>query len=347
MKQAGDKALGFLRKPDPAIRAVLIFCEDEGVASDGARDLMAAWAKAGELDAVTLNEEDIARSPSDFFDALEARPLLGGTPVLRVRISGEKSARTLIDAVNFADNSPNRMAACLVVTAGSLRKSSKLRQAFEAGKHAACLQLFADTETDMTALVRDTLAGEGIEIDPEALDLCASGLPGHRRLAHAEIEKLALYGRDLGRAIEPADIRALSAGDVDHALGDLVSAMFAGERGFAIAQLERVSLSGQAPITVLRAIQREGQRMLTAYALGGAEGRDVGAKLRPPIFGPAWTPFARRLTQWPPHKLSRLLERVHDCEYDAKQSGPVATALLTRLVCDITRQASARQPPTS
>jgi len=345
MKHSGDTALAFLQKPDPAIRAVLVFCEDEGVASDGAHDLIAAWAGQQEVDVHRLHEEDVGRNPADFFDALEARPLLGGLPVLRLRLSGEKIARTLIDAVAFTESAPDRMAAGLIVTAGNLRKSSKLRQAFESGKHSAALQLLADDETDMAALVRDTLASDGIEIAPEALDLCIGGLPGHRRLAHAEIEKLALYGLGLNRPIAPDDVRALSAGDVDHALDQLVSAMFAGDAAFALAQLERVTLSGQTPISILRAIQREGQRMITAHALGGADGRDIGAKLRPPIFGPAWAAFARRLNQWPPMKLSRLLERVHDCEYDAKQSGPIADALLKRLVSDITRQASTRRSP--
>lgn len=336
MKLSGRKADSFIRKPDAACWAVLAFCEDEGVANDAARSILSLW---GELEIITLDEDAIKREPVLLFDALEAQSLLGDERAIRIRTSGDKLAALLLEAVKMGDASPGRFAAKLIVTAGALQKRSKLRAGFEAAKSAMALHLFADDAGDISGLVESTLKNLGATAEPGVIETFVGDLPGHRGLARQEIEKLSLYAHNLSRPLSLEDIRKLTATDIDHALSSAINFALEGKTGQAIQMLDRLLISGTNAITVLRALQREAQRMLQAHEVGGAHG-NVGMKLRPPVWQSEWPAFSARLRTWSPKRLARILERVYDAEQQIKTAGPSAEPVLRVLMNDLGRVAA-------
>jgi len=343
MKLTGAKAAGYAKRPAPSAWAILVFSEDEGVAADAARAVMSAWTpKGGELETITLDEDAVKREPALLFDELEAQSLLGEDRAIRIRTSGDKIAALLIEALKMGEATPGRFGAKLLVSAGALQKRAKLRSEFESAKQAVSLQLFADEIGDINTLVKNTLADAGAGIEADALAAFVGDLPGHRGLANKEIEKLTLYAEGLGRDISVADIRALSATDVDHALGSVISLMLSGHGGEAQIALDRLLIAGTSSISVLRAIQREVQRMLQAHQLGGGSGSNIGMKLRPPVWQSEWGAFSARLRAWSPKRLARILERLYDAELQAKASGASAEPVLRILINDLARVAAPR-----
>lgn len=336
MKFVGKKAEGFIKKPDPACWAILAFSEDEGVANDAARSVLSSW---GELELILLEDDAIKRDPALLFDALEAQSLLGDERAIRVRTNGDKIAALLLEAVKLADETPNRFAARLVVSAGGLQKRSKLRAGFEAAKSAAALQLFADEVSDVADLVKSALENVNASAEPGVIEAFIGDLPGHRGLARQEIEKLSLYAHNLGRTLTIQDIHKLSATDIDHALGAAISAALDGRSEQAVRMLDRLLVSGANTITVLRAIQRETQRMLQAHELGGLQG-NVGMKLRPPVWNSEWPAYSKRLRSWSPKRLARILERIYDAEQKVKIAGPSGEPVLRMLMNDLCRVAA-------
>lgn len=336
MKLSGKRAEGFLKKPDPSCWAVLIFSEDEGVANDAARDVLQAW---GELELITLDDDAIKREPALLFDALEAQSLLGDDRAIRIRTSGDKLASLLIEAVKMGDAAKNRFAAKLIVTAGGLQKRSKLRAGFETAKAAAALQMFQDNAGNIAELVTSALQDIGASAEPGVIDIFVGDLPGHRGLARQEIEKLCLYAHNLGQPISVADIHKLNATDIDHAIGAAVIASLDGKAEHASRMLDRVLISGTNTITILRAIQREAQRMLHAHELGGLQG-NIGMKLRPPVWQSEWPAFSARLRNWSPKRIARIIERVYEAEQQVKTSGPTGQPVLRMLMKDIARVAA-------
>ena len=335
MKFAGKRAEGFLTKPDPSCWAALIFSEDEGVAGDAARTLLKTW---GEFELITFDEDTIRREPALLFDALEAQSLLGDDRAIRVRTNGDKIAALLIEAIKMGDQSPGRFAARLIVTAGGLQKRSKLRAGFEAANSAAALQLFEDDAGNIADLVRAALQDTGAETEPGVIELFTGDLPGHRGLARQEIEKLCLYAYGLGRPISAEDIHKLNATDIDQALGAAIAAALNGQAEHAMRMLDRVLIAGTNTITILRAIQRDAQRLLHAHEIGGLQG-NVGMKLRPPVWQSDWPTFSARLRSWSPKRLARIIERVYEAEQQVKTAGPSGQAVLRILIKDIARVA--------
>jgi len=332
MKLVGDKATAFAAKPKASIWAVLAWCEDEGVANDAARSLVSAWTgNAPDAEIVSLAEDDIRKDAGMLWDALEARSLLGAKRVVRVRTTGDKIAGLLGEVIDAGDAAPGRFEAKLIVTAGVLAKKSKLRGAFESASAAASLQLFADEIGDVTTLIVETLTRDGVAIAPDAAAALAAHLPGHRRMVHAELEKLALFARGLDRPVSLADIRAVCVAGLDASADAFVEAVFERDLPAALDTLDRLTVSGTSAITLIRALQRETQKLLAVAALGPGAGPDAGMKLRPPVFRAQWPVVARRAKAWPTPLLARLLERIYDLEHQAKRAGPVADIALRQL----------------
>ena len=324
MKFQGNSAERFAKKPDPACTFVLVFGEDEGVVADTANALIKAWEKAEPSTVLTLDEDDVKRDPARLFDALEAVSLLGDGSIIRIRTKGEKLFALLKDVLDLP---PERVSAKLVVQNGALNTRSKLRTAFEAAPKAAALHLFSDSAADMSELVRQFLSNRSVEIMPDALSVFVGGLPGHRSLANAEMEKLAVYAHNLGRAVSVEDIRALCETNADESARRAVLLALAGDPAAAQAELDRVVDAGLSPISLVRMFEMEASRMLEAHALqGDQQGANVGMKLKPPVWKSDWPAFQARLRKWPAPMLTRLVERLYDLELMAKSPGGAGLA---------------------
>jgi DNA polymerase-3 subunit delta len=340
MKVAGAQASKICVKPDPKVWAYLLFGSDPGLVSDQAGTLSKALtADKSDAEIIRFVDDDIRKDPARLFDALEAVSLLGYDRIIRVPINGDKIAKILLEAVTLAEAKPDRFAAKLIITAGALAKRSKLRTNFETAKHAAALHFYDDETADVVSLTRTRLAADQVHIDDDALTLFAADLPGSRGMANSEIEKLALYGIGLGRPISTADIRALTTTESDHGLHELINATLAGDTSGALATLDKLTTIGTSPISILRSLQREAMRMLTAHNLA-ASGGEVGMKLKPPVFKQAWPAFRARLSLWSPKRLARLLERIYAAEETARTAGGLAAPVVRKLIADLANVAS-------
>jgi len=324
MKLQGNTALRFAAKPDQACRLVLIFGEDEGVVNDTASQLIASWTGQDQVQVISLDEDEIVRDPSGFFDALEAVSLLGDKQILRVRARGEKLFAVLKDVLAMP---AERLAARLIVQNTSLKTRSKTRTAFEQAPHAAALHVFSDNHTDLISRIRTQLSDENIDITPEALQRFVSGLPGHRSIANSEIEKLILYACDLSRPVQLHDILALSETHADENARTAVQLALSGQSEAAQAEFDRVIDAGLNPISLIRLFEMELSRMLNALALQSEGGpKNVGLKLKPPVWKSEWNQFQQRLDKWPAARLVQLMSHLNDMESMVKSSGGGAMA---------------------
>ena len=337
MKQQGASALRWAKRPDAACPLVLVFGDDEGVVADTANAVIAAWQAEGPSSVRSLDEDDIKREPGLLFDELQAQSLLGEATILRIRTRGEKLFSVLKDVLALAQDTPERLAARVIVQNGSLNTRSKLRTGFEAASGAMALHVFADSDADMASLVRRFLQERDVQIEDAALSRFVGGLPGHRSLANAEMEKLAVYAYDLGRPVNSEDVQALCETNADESMREAVLSALSGDSAAAQAELDRVIDAGLSPISLVRLFEREAGQMLAAHAIGAQGGAGVGMKLKPPVWKSEWPAFAARLKLWPVPRLLRLIERLHDLEALAKSqggagmAGPAARALFISL----------------
>jgi len=331
---------GFLRRPDPDLRAVLLYGPDAGLVRERAAALARTVCSdlSDPFRVADLPAAALAGDPARLADEAAQISLMGGRRVVRVREAGDALAplfaRFLADSVGDA---------LVVVDAGDLPGRSTLRRAFDDSAHAAAIGCYPDSARDLAAVIRDTCAAHRVQISRDATDFLVSHLGGDRLLTRAELEKLTLYAGDGGK-IELDDARAVIA---DTAALSLDDALLAAAEGDAVAldrALARVFHEGEAPVTVIRALLRHLQRLhvLAARVATGASVDEVIRGARPPIFFKEQDSWRRQLQRWSEKRLRRALDRVGEAEFRMKLTGLPAETICREALFDLARNASAR-----
>src|SRR5262245_21610819 len=128
MKLAAARVAGFLRRPDPDIRAVLFYGPDAGLVRERA-DVLARTVSPDLRDpfqVADLTAAALAADPARLADEAAQISLMGGRRVVRVREASDGLAQ--LCARFLADPAGDGL---VVVEAGDLPGRSALRRAFD------------------------------------------------------------------------------------------------------------------------------------------------------------------------------------------------------------------------
>lgn len=330
MKLAGPAALSFCDKPRAGVRAALIFGADAGLVSAAADQLAKTWLPDPDpMNVIRLSDDDLRRDPRQLADELVARSLLGGERLVRVRAERDGSSKALLETLGDIESGAILAEAAWIVEAGDLNRTNKLRAGFEAARLAAALQLYAEDEGAIAAFVSARLKAAGVALEPNAMQAFCADLPGDRRLATSEVEKLELYALDLGRAVTLGDIAAIAPAEQPRGADDAADAAILGDVAGADRAIDRFLDAGGNAISALRTLHFRLLR-LTDASTGSA-----GPRLRPPIFDRDWPDYARAMRDWPPRKIHAAFAELYAAEKTCKQAGaptePVVRRLLERI----------------
>ena len=319
MKLPPSRISAFLQRPDPNIRAVLLYGPDEGLVHERAGVLARTVCpdlkdpfRVAELTAGAL-----AADPARLADEAAQLSLTGGRRVVRVGGAGDALAKLFAD---FLKSSPGE--AFVIVEAGELPARAALRRVFEDAPHAIAIGCYPDTPRDLAALVREMLAAHRVTASRDAGQFLVEHLGGDRLLTRSELEKLALYAGDGGR-VELEDARLSVSDTAALELDDAVMAASEGDAARLERVLGRVFQQGETPVSIIRALLRHLQRLqtLAARLAAGAALEEVLRSARPPIFFKQEDSFRRQLGSWTEMQLRRQLDRVAKAELDMKTTG--------------------------
>lgn len=321
-KIAGAAAIRrFLEKPDAETRAVLLHGPNESFVHEAAERL-AAWALGASDDPYAIakiGEDEIKRDGARLADALAAQSLLGGPTIVWARIAGKAADDAILAALEALEN--NEPGGFLIVEAGDLGSSAELVKSFGAAKRAAAIAFYEETEAERAQFARAHAKGLGVTFDAGGEEAFLAALPPDRGLAKQEIEKLALYGNDLGRPISAGDIEALMASEGESALDAASLAAAQGRAAQAVESLARIdALSG---VSALRALLRRLHQLREARVLidSGMNPADAVAKLRPPVFWKERDAVAAQARLWSAKKLNAAYDVLWAAELRAKTAG--------------------------
>ena len=333
MKIAPRAIESFLDRPDPRVRATLLYGPDAGLIRERAARLIGALLAdpADPFGLCDLGEGQVRADPALLHDECAALSLGGGRRVVRVRDATD----ALAEAATALLSSPPAEAA-LILQAGDLSPRSRLRKAFEKADNAAAVPCYLDDEKALPALVRDTLAAEGVDVSPDAVTHLAANLGADRLLTRRELEKLALYAGP-GMRVELADVTACFAEGATQTLDALAFAVAGGDVRAVDRGLERVFAEGVGAVGVLRSTARHFQRLLTAVLAieQGSAAEDAVRRLQPPVFWKQKTAFLAQTRTWSSRALLAAGQRLLEAEALCKQTGVPDQAVAWRTVTEI------------
>lgn len=329
MKIAATRADGFVERPDPKIRAVLVYGPDAGLVRERAEKLIAATlGGAGDgFNLVEMDAGDLDADPARLADEAAQISMMGGRRAIRL------VARNAADAdgaarhfLPFLANAPPGDS-LVVVEAGELGPRSKLRGAFEDAPIAAAIACYVEEGAAFERWIAEQFARRKIRIERDALAYLARSLVGDRQIARNEIEKLALYAAPGGG---PAAGGSLAFDDVIACVADATAADFdavafaVGDKSAAQIErsLARAFTEGAVAIPVLRATARHLLRLHKAVgkAAQGGGAREAMATLRPPVFFKLEERFLAQMRRWTVEELSRGVGFALDAEVRCKRA---------------------------
>lgn len=338
MKIQAGRADGFARKPDAAVRAVLLYGPDSGLVRERAEAMIKAVA--GAIDDPFRTREisagELKDDPALLSDEANAMSLMGGRRAVRLRGALDSHAKLfeeLLDDEVKADS-------LVVVEAGLLSPSSKLRGLFEDHPKAAAIACYLDDESTLADVIRDSLRQAKLEVASDALEFLVGRLGGDRMLTRRELEKLAIYCAPLnGEAgkVTLADAEACVGDSSEQGVDDIAMAVARGDIAELDRTYERVTREGTHAIAILRAVSRHFERLhfVAGKMAEGANADGAIKALRPPLFFKAVTPFKMALRQWPASNIGRALELLLKAEMDCKTTGMPSEAITARVLMQL------------
>jgi DNA polymerase-3 subunit delta len=343
MKLAAGRIDAFLRRPDPAVRAVLIYGPDRGLVRERADGLsrLLLGDPPDPFRLCELSPASLKDDPVRLADEMASLSFTGGLRVVRLRDAADAATAAIGAALETAAGAE----ALLIAEAGDLAKRSPLRGLFETAGNAVVIPCYADDEQSLAALAAAMLAEAGLSLSPDASACLTASLGGDRAMSRGEIEKLILYMRAGGSStVGLDDVQACIGDSREASLDAVVMAAHGGDVAALDRALDLAYASGMHPVGVLRAAARHLQRLHLAASLvaAGKSAPEALAALRPPVFYKLQDGFRAQLRLWPPARLAQALGLVTQAELECKATGAPAEALCARVLWQIA--VAARRP---
>ena len=347
MKIEPRQVEAFLKKPDPRIRGVVIYGNDDGLVAE--RAVALAKAICPDLNdpfrVVDIAGEVLKHDPARLADEFGALSMMGGRRVVRVRPAGEESTAALENLVAATAGD-----ALIVVEGGNLTPRSGLRTLAETESCLAAMPCYMDNEAALEGLVESAARAQGLTIDADALPWIVERLGGDRGQTRSEIEKLLLYkAGDANKTITLEDAVNILGDTAAIGIDDVIAATFDGELVALDRALDRVFSEGGHPVQLVRSLQRHADQLhiVSAHASKGGNMEAAMFKARGlPRGGPVRQRFERHLRTWPLPRLSASLTAILDAEMECKRTGLPDEAIARRLclrLAQAARSAKARR----
>jgi len=337
MKIEPRQVEAFLKKPDPKIRGVVVYGNDDGLIAERATALARTVCEdlKDPFRVVDIAGDALKNDPARLADEFGAMSLMGGRRVVRVRPAGEESAAALENLVAAPAGD-----ALIVIEGGNLTPRSGLRALAEAEACLAALPCYMDNEAALEGLVEGAARARGLGVDADALEWIVERLGGDRGQSRSEVDKLLLYKEGDGTKNVSLDDAIAVLGDTA-AIGvdDVIAATFDGELAALDRALDRVFAEGGNAVQLVRALQRHADQLhLVAGHAAGFDGKGGGTlegamfKARGlPRGGPVRQRFERHLRGWPLKRLSDALQAILKAEQECKSTGYPDEAIARRL----------------
>jgi DNA polymerase III subunit delta len=341
VRLAPSRIAAFLQRPDPEIRAVLLYGPDEGLVRERAEAVARSVCpdlkdpfRIADLTAGVLGTD-----PARLTDEAAQLSLTGGRRVVRVRAAGDGLAKLF---AGFLESTSGE--ALVVAEAGELPSRSALRRAFEAARSAVAIGCYPDTPRELAVVIRETLAANRVTASRDAGQFLVEHLGGDRLLTRSELEKLALYAGEGGR-VELEDARLSVSDTAGLELDDAVMAAAEGDAAAVERVLGRVFQQGESPVSIIRALLRHLHRIhvLTARLADGASIDEVLRTARPPIFFKQEDSFRRQLGLWTEARLRPQLDRIAKAELNMKTTGLPADTICREAILAVALAARERR----
>lgn len=304
----------FVKHPDAAIKAILVYGGNEGLVRDTIKRLAKSVCEdlQDAFRVAALAGEAVASDFGLLYGEYNGQSLMGGKRVIIVNNAGNdlsKELRKMLDG----SNSQNLL---LLSGSASLSTKSSLVKLAESSSDMAAFGCYDDKDSDIAAALRKT----GLTFDPAALQLLYAKLSGDRMINLGELDKLVVY-MGTAKNVTSEIVNKVISDSADSSAEDICYAALEGDRVKAQNFFDRYINEGNNPVSVLSSLTLQLMKLLLCRAgieKGETAESAMESRLMPKIIFYRKDGFKRQLLCWNRDKLLRALELVFEAERDCK-----------------------------
>jgi DNA polymerase III subunit delta len=313
------------------LNGILLYGTDEGLVAGAVRKIAMDWK--GDEEPQFLTGAALRSDPALLEEAFGSISLFGGRRV--VIIEGIEESHLALTKLLF---DPARTGNYVVLTAGSLNKSSALRSAAEQSGVFHALGFYEESEAELASRARRLLQVAGLAVDEGVDERLAELCGGERAVLEGEVSKLALYLHGSER-VTLADVDSVcgSASAFDAAV--LVEAMMVGDFEAVDQSLSAARESGESA-QMLNVIKWQVDRMhVVRAAYEQSKNWDQSfMRAKPPVHFKAKDRWRTILSKVSAEQMDQLQRRLQDAILQSRREASVSEAIAERFILASTRE---------
>ena len=324
MKISAGNAAAWFAKPDSKGPGVLIYGNDAMRVALRRQETVSKLAGPGaeeEMRLTRIEGGELRGDPAALLDAVKAQGFFPGHRVIHV----EGATDQVLPALAAVLEDWSEGDAQVVVTAGALKPTSKMRKLFEGHRGAYAIGVY-DSPPDRAELER-MVSEAGVALSSEGQGalrgLALEIEPGDLRQT---ITKLSLYMRGESLPAEPEDLMAVATLSNEAATDDLVGVVADGDSDKVSSLMRRLEAQGvtatELAITALRHFRT--LHAAASHPQGAATGLQRG---RPPVYGPRADRMARQAGTWGMAGLEKGIAALLDTDLQLRGTGATVPGL--------------------
>ncbi|TMV10517.1 DNA polymerase III subunit delta [Arenibacterium halophilum] len=325
MKLSTRDADRYFARPEADKTGILIYGADTmRVALKRQQVLAALLGKSAEeeMRLSRIEAGELRREPAALLDAVKAVGFFPGPRAVFIDGANDLAAPACQAALE--DWQPGD--AQIVVTAGTLKATSKLRKMFETHRNAYAVGIY-DDPPDRQEIER-ILSTAGLTDVPQDAMNTLVGLAGELGPGDfaQTMEKLALYKRGDSTPLTPEDIDACAPRSTEAALDDMLNVVAERRSGEIGPLLRRLQSQGTNPTTLCIGATRHFRMLYVVASDPGGPGQGIG-RLRPPLFGQRRDRVMKQARLWSADQLQKALTELTDTDLLLRSAGQTAPAM--------------------
>ncbi len=331
MKLNTRDAVAYFNKPDPNKTGVLIYGADAMRVATRRQDVISALIGPNgeeEMRLARMTAAELRKDSAMLNDAIKAQGFFPGPRAAFVEDANDNVAATIIAALDDWQIGD----AQIIVTAGQLKATSKIRKAFETHPNAYAVGIYDDPPSREEIETTLTKAG----ISPPDRDAMADLTMLARELDPGDfrqtVEKIALYKIGDASPLTSADIDACAPTSTEAELDDVLNIVAEGRAQEIGPMMRRLESQGLNPVTLCISAMRHFRTLHAACSDPSGPAAGIG-RVRPPVFGPRRDRMLRQAQGWGMHRLEQALALLTDTDLQLRSSAKAPQmALVERML---------------
>ncbi|WP_300057041.1 DNA polymerase III subunit delta [uncultured Roseobacter sp.] len=317
MKLSTRDANAYFAKPDETKTGLLIYGADGMRVALKRQQVLAALlgdSAEEEMRLSRMSGADIRKDPALLMDAVKAVGFFPGPRAVFVEEVNDTAAPAVLAALEDWQSGD----AQIIITAGALKPTSKIRKAFESHPQAYAAAIYDNppTRDEIETALRDAGLGQVPQEAMGALNDLAQALdPGDFRQT---VEKLALYKLGDDAPVTEADIAACAPTSTEADIDDILMVVSEARTQEIGPVMQKLVAQGATPVGLCIGAMRHFRALHRAAS-------DTSG--RPAIFGPNRDRMLAQSRKWGAAKLETAITLLTDTDLQLRSAGQTAPGM--------------------